>query len=158
MLVCKPALHACLSPVSTNNAFIAWPNVLSNHYSEDESVFLSLKKCNLGVQVGTIASVPVLLLYSEHLHLPQGEESPLSGPVCPPILGFTCMGLTCQLRVRPAPGNLLSVSVSLAGRRLFLSEFCASEGTRGLCLDSAHLCIAAAPMSTLFTDPGGRLK
>lgn len=40
-------------------------------------MFLSLKKCNLGVQVGTIASVPVLLLYSEHLHLPQGEQSPV---------------------------------------------------------------------------------
>ena len=41
----------------------------------------------------------------------------------------------------------------------FFLSCCTSEGARGICLDSAHLCtMAATPMSTNFTDPGGHFK
>lgn len=42
-----------LSPVS-DSVFIAWPYALKNHNSEAESMFLSLKKGDLGVQAGRV--------------------------------------------------------------------------------------------------------
>lgn len=55
MQECKPALHASLSPVS-DSVFIAWPYALKNHYSEAESMCLSLREGDLGVQAGTAIS------------------------------------------------------------------------------------------------------
>lgn len=87
-------------------------------------MFLSLKKCNLGVQVGTIASVPVLLLYSEHLHLPQGEQSPARVTVPVRTRLFPHPGFYLHGSDLPAPCEAWPPGICCQSLSLLLADGC----------------------------------
>lgn len=134
-------------------------------------MFLGLKIRYLAVQIILVSSVPVFLLYTEHLHLPWGKLSPAqnpgllpSGPICAPPLPEGCLyPLTCQLHawslLWESSTAIHSLSLLLIHRTVLDGILCLRRSKR-TSLDSAHLHIAASPPPTSahFMGPGGHLK